>query len=861
MGKIKVEVQKSKEGKYGWPEYETLSIDFDGENIVVPEGVGNICKIKERGKKVLSAIKGIILPETVELSTEDRGFWVQHDALRNCSHLYENGFLVLNNVLLDYIGDDDEIIIPEGVEIINNDCFDSRIRFEKGPIKRIYIPGSVRIIGSGAFDSSSYWKSSETGKYLAGFGFASSSYSKNIESNPGVDKDGRKLLIDKLEFQNSSNLEYIEASAIRECRELVGFDDLSNLRFIGAHNFWYCEPDFFDSTEDFVTLGPILINYERDWDKTYPSTLSLPEGIKYIAGNAFSNLKTVKNFILPKSLVSIGKGSFRNEESLKNIDLPDGLKYVGDGAFANCAILNDVVIPESVEMLGKDAFLMEADRPFSISIPQKLFDRYGGESACRQRIGLTDENGMVIDGDTLIAVYKDLEIIEIPEGIRVVKTGAFNKLADGKNSSGVPVFTSKRKIIFPSTLEILEDLYLPDSFVLPEQYLQQKKKLNYNAVKRFLTSKESKDTRLETFVSLFLYQNVKSMDEICIPVMTGDMGTTIRCFIDFLSKSGSKKEFEHAAQFVENYIAMIPADEIKRFCELCETKGMDKAVSLLKPVVTNLGQGDAESNAEEKPVNLLEGKTFVTTGLSDTDESYVRRNVETRGGIFKPHFVVTCNYLVCYSHNGPGTTKYAKAQEQIAKGRDIKIITFDEFKEMISSGVIVTYPNSRAVPQYVFPSDEEAIIDNAVKLFKKYVKQLKDKMDGARATVIEVPNKAAGAGREITEAFYGRLFDLLSSEEGRYLNDGAYSAEELKRLWKSNFGTFEGQVGLCLTLGLFLAEYALCENDVSGDLVYARDKWEYRGDYSSSTRPALHIEPNMNEWKVYSKKGYPHYDM
>ena len=163
--------------------------------------------------------------------------------------------------------------------------------------------------------------------------------------------------------------------------------------------------------------------------------------------------------------------------------------------------------------------------------------------------------------------------------------------------------------------------------------------------------------------------------------------------------------------------------------------------------------------------------------------------------------------------------------------------------------------------QYVFPSDEEAILDHAVKLFKKYVKQLKDKMDGARATVIEVPNKAAGAGRGITEAFYGRLYDLLSSEGGRYLNDGAYSAEELKRLWKSNFGTFEGQVGLCLTLGLFLAEYALCENDVSGDLVYARDKWEYRGDYSSSTRPALHIEPNMNEWKVYSKKGYPHYDM
>ena len=102
---------------------------------------------------------------------------------------------------------------------------------------------------------------------------------------------------------------------------------------------------------------------------------------------------------------------------------------------------------------------------------------------------------------------------------------------------------------------------------------------------------------------------------------------------------------------------------------------------------------------------------------------------------------------------------------------------------------------------------------------------------------------------------------MLSSEEGRYMNDGAYSPEELYGSWMRDFGASEGQVGLCFTLGLFLAEYALCEHKVSGDLVYARDKWEYRRDYSSRTRPALHIEPNMNEWKVFSKKGYPYYEM
>ena len=115
-----------------------------------------------------------------------------------------------------------------------------------------------------------------------------------------------------------------------------------------------------------------------------------------------------------------------------------------------------------------------------------------------------------------------------------------------------------------------------------------------------------------------------------------------------------------------------------------------------------------------------------------------------------------------------------------------------------------------------------------------------------------------------TEGRPGRVANrcgCLFLEEGKYLNDGAYSPAELYRSWMHNFGASEGQVGLCFTLGLFLAEYALCEHNVSGDLVYARDKWEYRGDYSSRTRPALHIELNMNEWKVFSKKGYTYYGM
>ena len=62
---------------------------------------------------------------------------------------------------------------------------------------------------------------------------------------------------------------------------------------------------------------------------------------------------------------------------------------------------------------------------------------------------------------------------------------------------------------------------------------------------------------------------------------------------------------------------------------------------------------------------------------------------------------------ICYTHSGPGTTIYEKAQAQIAKGRDIKIITFDELKRMISENVVVEKQEPEIVPQYVFPANEE----------------------------------------------------------------------------------------------------------------------------------------------------------
>ena len=67
-----------------------------------------------------------------------------------------SGLNITNGVLKKYTGQGSDIIIPDGVEIINNWCFESRIDPKKPSIEKISIPSSVKVIGDNAFNSYKY---------------------------------------------------------------------------------------------------------------------------------------------------------------------------------------------------------------------------------------------------------------------------------------------------------------------------------------------------------------------------------------------------------------------------------------------------------------------------------------------------------------------------------------------------------------------------------------------------------------------------------------------------------------------------------------------------------------------------------
>lgn len=851
MDKISVEIQQfgiQEVGNFD-PINEVRQLDFDGEYIVVSKDVANIIGLKEKDKKVISSIKGVKYSDDVSLGIKQNGFWIDHKAFRKCKQLYKDGFLIIDNLLVDYTGKDTEIIIPDGVEIVNDKCFEARVDFKKEPIEKISFPSSLKMIGDKALYCSEYFATTEE-KVAVGF-------------------------IKEVEFRGGcKNLEYVGDMSIPECSSISGFDSFDSLQFLGL-NFWRCDSSFYDSSDGFLTFGPFLLRYENYSDRVTDNRIekiTIPDNVEYIAGGinsgVFANMSALKEVEFPKSLKSIGSYTFRNDKALAKISLPDSLKYIGERAFADCIALKEVTIPESVEYIGKNAFKMNNTNGPNINVPERLAVSYGGVEQCKSYIGIPDPDGLLVQGDILRDAYnvKSSRSFAIPEGIKAIHGDVMKRLLSAQ------CFVDE--IVFPSTVEYIDplDIYTNNDFsvYLPEMYLAQKKKLSTDVIKNYLKKCDTESLKLDTFVLLFLYQQKKAIDDYCVPRMLRESENAMHLICDYLSESDDQKMFLHAAQFIVDNKKAIPAQRVMEFYELCEASGMKKPIDLLKPIVDSLGEIEPYTESESAPAeatNTIYGRVFVTTGLSNSDEKYVKENVEPRGGVFKPHFVNTCNYLICYSQEGPGTTKYEKAMEQIKKGRDLKIVTFEEFKDIVMNAgneplpIEVKQPTSNPVEKYVFPDDKDQIVEDAIKLFCKCYKKLNEKLDGYEATVIEMPGMGRFPGKIMKEKFYNKLIEFLSNTEGHYYNDSRYTPEQLRKSWLHDHGPGLGQVGLTLTLGYIIAELALCENDVSGDLVYCRDKWEYRGDYSSRTRPALHIEPNINEWKVFSKKGYPYYEM
>lgn len=91
----------------------------------------------------------------------------------------------------------------------------------------------------------------------------------------------------------------------------------------------------------------------------------------------FTESKTLKSIILPKTLKSIESSVFSCCDSLTSVVLPEGLTYMEGGVFASCTSLTSVTLPSTLKKIDGTSTFKNCTSLTFVSLPEDMVYFYG----------------------------------------------------------------------------------------------------------------------------------------------------------------------------------------------------------------------------------------------------------------------------------------------------------------------------------------------------------------------------------------------------------------------------------------------------------------------------------------------------
>lgn len=231
-------------------------------------------------------------------------------------------------------------------------------------ITEIIIPDSVEYIGMGAFygcDSLECITLPITNGRIGVF-FQPYNYdfeSCYMETDTGINECVPSSLKTVILSQKCKD---ISASAFAGCSSIRNFVLSEGIENIGEHAFYNCINATINIPNSITNIGigalynTISYNNTNNWidDVLYidnhlisckfpkSGEYSIKNGIKTIAGGAFSYSSNLTNVIIPDSVINIGNSAFYNCSSLTSITIPESVRSIYDWAFYNCTSLSNI---------------------------------------------------------------------------------------------------------------------------------------------------------------------------------------------------------------------------------------------------------------------------------------------------------------------------------------------------------------------------------------------------------------------------------------------------------------------------------------------------------------------------------------
>ncbi len=174
-------------------------------------------------------------------------------------------------------------------------------------------------------------------------------------------------------YNNESNWEsgllYIDNHLIRAKEDISGNVSIKQgTKTIASEAFELCTSLTNVAIPNSVT-GTV---YRAFINCTSLASIAIPNSVTSISEVAFSGCTSLTNVTIGNGVIGIGDFAFKNCTSLTSITIPDGVKYIGNYAFSGCTSLTNVTIGNGVTSIGALAFencasLMETVIPKSVT--------------------------------------------------------------------------------------------------------------------------------------------------------------------------------------------------------------------------------------------------------------------------------------------------------------------------------------------------------------------------------------------------------------------------------------------------------------------------------------------------------------